>query len=131
MKTKSAINDLIFQPISTVFYNNCMQKLEEFIAELKQYATLQKNYLLVCLLEKLIIIVSAIILTFALFILGGIGLFYVSCATIVVLSQWIGTAYSIFVIALVYLTSCAFIYFMRKKIIIRPITRFFSNLFLK
>lgn len=105
---------------------------KELFAEIKKYVTLQVDYTKYTVTEKMVVLLSA---TATALILGALGfgvLFYLSIAladylTEVLNCQWGAHA----IVAGIYALLLMVVVIMRKPIIVDPIARFLSKLFLK
>ena len=105
---------------------------KELFAEIKKYVTLQVDYTKYTVTEKMVVLLSA---TATALILGALGfgvLFYLSIAladylTEVLNCQWGAHA----IVAGIYALLLMLVVIMRKQIIVDPIARFLSKLFLK
>ena len=105
---------------------------KELFAEIKKYVTLQVDYTKYTVTEKMVVLLSA---TATALILGALGfgvLFYLSIAladylTEVLNCQWGAHA----IVAGIYALLLMVVVILRKPIIVDPIARFLSKLFLK
>lgn len=105
---------------------------KELFAEIKKYVTLQVDYTKYTVTEKMVVLLSA---TATALILGALGfgvLFYLSIALAdylveVLNCQWGAHA----IVAGIYALLLVFVVIMRKPMIVDPIARFLSKLFLK
>lgn len=108
-----------------------IDNLQQLIVELKKYATLQKDYVQLHLVEKLTILISSLILVFVLLILGIIALFYLSFTLAYVLEPLVGglmVSYGIISGGILLLILIIVIF--RKKLIVQPMVNFLANLLL-
>lgn len=108
-----------------------VESLEELYNELKKYLSLQKEYVRIELVEKLTLLVSGLILTLVLVTLGMIALFYFSFTLAYILAPHVGglTA-SYALITVLILAVLASVYFLRKRLIVKPLVRFLTKLFM-
>ena len=105
---------------------------KELFAEIKKYVTLQVDYTKYTVTEKMVVLLSA---TATALILGALGfgvLFYLSIALAGYVAevgdcQWGAHA----IVAGIYALLLVFAMIMRKPMIVDPIARFLSKLFLK
>ncbi len=105
--------------------------LEQLAAELKKYAGLQAEYASLQLVEKLTVLFSTLILVFVLLILAIIALFYLSFTLAYVLAPMVGgLKVSFGIITLCILLLIALIAALRQRLIVAPIVRFLTALFL-
>lgn len=108
-----------------------INSLQELFNEVKHYVTLQGEYLQLQLVEKLILLLSAIMLTLILFIVGLLLVFNLCLAGAHLLSPLVGgvaAAHLIVGCCILLLGIC--VYLLRRRLIVNPLTRFLSNLLL-
>lgn len=99
--------------------------------EIKKYFSLQIEYAKLSATEKLTIILTAIAVIGVALILGGMALLYLSFALVYLIESWIGsTAGAYLIVSVIILVILAIILMCRKKLILNPIARFISKLFL-
>lgn len=97
----------------------------------KQYLKLQKDFVLLDLVEKLTLLLSAILLVFVLVILGMVAIFYLLFAAAYWMAPYVeGLPSSFAIISVVVLAFILVIYLLRDKLIKKPITVFLAKLFL-
>lgn len=100
------------------------------VSQLKSLLGLQVENLRLSAAEKVTILLSAAAVAIIAMVLGGIVLLFVSIAV----AQWIagalGETWAFVIVAAFYVLLGAVIIVMRKKLIIDPIARFISKLFL-
>lgn len=109
-----------------------IDSVTELYAEIKSYIHLQKEYLTLDLVEKLTLLLSAIILWVLLMCLGMVALFHLSFAVIHLISPFVGgqtMAYTLMTVLFVILM--AVVYYTRKRLIIDPVTRFIGKVLLR
>lgn len=107
------------------------RNLSELLKEVKAYVALQKEYVRLELTEKLIILFSTLILILLALILSMVALFFFSFALVYVIAPYVGGLKASFAIIGVFcLIVVALVYWGRNKLIVAPMTRFLSNLFL-
>ena len=108
-----------------------IESLEQLFVECKNYILLQKDYLRLELVEKLTILASAIILTTIAIILGMMALFYLSFSLAYIMAPHVGgLTVSFAIITAALLILLALIYGFRKQLIVRPLVKFITNLFM-
>lgn len=108
-----------------------IENLEQLFFQLKKYVLLQKEYVKLEFVEKLTILASAIIITTIAIILGMMALFYLSFSLAYIMAPYVGGLnISFAIITVVLLLLLAFIYLFRKQLIVRPLTKFVTNLFI-
>ena len=106
-------------------------KYEELWAELKKYLTLQIDYAKLTAVEKLVVLLSAIAMVAVMLILGACVLFYLSFAVVFMLSDAIGSTWGAYLIVSgIFLVLMLVVYALRKKLILDPVSRFLTRLFL-
>lgn len=112
--------------------DNNINNLQQLFGEVKRYFELQKDYIQLNLLEKFIILASTMILILVLLILGMMSLFYLSFTAAYILAPAVGGLTISYAIITGFIFALGIIIFLfRKQLIIRPITKFLANLFLK
>ena len=106
-------------------------KYEELWAELKKYLTLQIDYAKLTTVEKLVVLLSAIAMVAVMLILGACVLFYLSFAVVFMLSDTIGSTWGAYLIVSgIFLVLMLVVYALRQKLILDPVSRFLTRLFL-
>ena len=106
-------------------------KYEELWAELKKYLTLQIDYAKLTTVEKLVVLLSAIAMVAVMLILGACVLFYLSFAVLFMLSDAIGSTWGAYLIVSgIFLVLMLVVYALRQKLILDPVSRFLTRLFL-
>ena len=109
-------------------------KYEELWAELKKYLTLQIDYAKLTTVEKLVVLLSAIAMVAVMLILGACVLFYLSFALVVILLQMTQSVVAQQNVALCpekpKLVLMLVVYALRQKLILDPVSRFLTRLFL-
>ena len=106
-------------------------KYAELWAELKKYLTLQIDYAKLTTVEKLVVLLSAIAMVAVMLILGACVLFYLSFAVVFMLSDAIGSTWGAYLIVSgIFLVLMLVVYALRQKLILDPVSRFLTRLFL-
>ena len=106
-------------------------KYEELWAELKKYLTLQIDYAKLTTVENLVVLLSAIAMVAVMLILGACVLFYLSFAVVFMLSDAIGSTWGAYLIVSgIFLVLMLVVYALRQKLILDPVSRFLTRLFL-
>ena len=106
-------------------------KYEELWAELKKYLTLQIDYAKLTTVEKLVVLLSAIAMVAVMLILGACVLFYLSFAVVFMLSDAIGSTWGAYLLVSgIFLVLMLVVYALRQKLILDPVSRFLTRLFL-
>lgn len=108
------------------------ESLQELFSEVKKYVALKGEYLQLHWVEKLTLLLSAMLLAAILIVIGMLLLFNIVFICTHLLAPHVGgfnVAYAI--LTGFFILIGAGIYLMRKWLIVRPITRFLCNLLLK
>ena len=105
-----------------------VESIAQLIEVLKDYMGLQKEYLKLDVIEKVVRLVTALILAFVLVVLGIAVTFYLSLAVAYWLTPVIGTGWAFFIIALVFLLLLLLVISFRKSWIERPLVRFLADI---
>jgi hypothetical protein len=104
---------------------------KELWQEIKKFFTLELNYTKLTAVEKLSVILSAVAFIGVLMILGACLLFYASTALVFLISDLIGCTWGAYLIVAGVLILLMFIVAaFKKKLIINPVTKFLTKLFL-
>lgn len=104
---------------------------KELWQEIKKFFTLELNYTKLTAVEKLSVILSAVAFIGVLMILGACLLFYASTALVFLISDLIGSTWGAYLIVAGVLILLMFIVAaFKKKLIINPVTKFLTKLFL-
>jgi hypothetical protein len=107
------------------------ENFQQLYEEVKNYVSLQTEYVKVEFVEKLTILLSAILIVSLITVLAIITLFYLFFSLAYVLEPIVGgLSVSFAIIAGLYVILMGLLIFLRKKIIINPLVKFLSNLFL-
>jgi len=104
-----------------------VESLAQLIEVLKDYIGLQKDYLKLNVIEKVVRILTALALTFVFVVLGIAVLFYLSFAFIFWIAPLTGTAWAFFIVSVLFLALLILVYSFRKPWIERPLVRFLAN----
>ncbi len=104
-----------------------VETLAQLIEVLKNYIGLQKDYLKLNVIEKIVRIITALALTFVFVVLGIGVLFYLSFAVIFWIAPAIGAGWAFFLMAAIFLALLILVYTFRKPWIERPLVRFLAN----
>ena len=110
--------------------NNTTNPYKELFSETKKYVELQKRLFKLESVEKAGILFSALIfLILAIVLCAGLG-FYLMFTIAYLLEPAIGLMWSFLLISGFYLLLIIILFIFKKKLIINPIIRFLSQLFL-
>jgi O-antigen/teichoic acid export membrane protein len=104
-----------------------VESIAQLIEVLKGYIGLQKEYLKLNVIEKVVRLITALTLAIVLVILGVAFLFYLSFAVVFWLEPVTGKAWAFFLMALVFLALLILVFFNRKAWIERPLVRFLAD----
>lgn len=108
-----------------------IDNLQALFTEVKHYVDLQKDYVKLDITHKLTVLLSTLILILILVVLGMIALFYLSFTMAYILEPHVGglmNSYAIITLGILCLG--VIIYWLRKQLIIQPLTNFLANLLL-
>jgi uncharacterized membrane protein len=112
--------------------NKNIECISQLVEDIKQYIGLQKDYVKLDVVEKLILLSTALILGVILLVLAAMILFYFSFASIYIMEKYMGISlaggYS--VITVFFIILFIFVFAFRKKWIEKPLTRFLSKVLL-
>lgn len=100
------------------------------LEEIKKYFSLQKDYARLVLVEKLALLLSAMVLFLIIMLLSLIGGFYLLVAVQAWLEPVFGRALSSMMLVGVVLICILFVYFLRERLINKPVLRFVAKLLL-
>ncbi len=104
-----------------------VENIAQLVEVLKDYVGLQKEYLKLDVIDKVVRLATALTLAIVLLILGVAVLFYLSFALIYWLDPITGTALAFFLMALLFLVLFIMVYRFRKTWIERPLVRFLAD----
>ncbi|MFT3754211.1 MAG: phage holin family protein [Paludibacter sp.] len=105
---------------------------QQLYADVKKYVELQTEYVKVEFVEKLTIILSALLIIGLVIVLVIAALFYLFFSLAYALQPLLGSlAVSFAIISGLYVILIALFMMFRKQIVINPLVKFLSNLFLK
>jgi len=108
------------------------ESFQQLYADLKKYVELQAEYLKVEFVEKLTILVSTLLIIILITVLAVAALFYLFFSLAYALEPLLGSlAVSFAIISGIYVLLISFLVILRKRLIINPLVKFLSNLFLK
>lgn len=105
--------------------------LQSVLSEIKHYANLQKDAIVQEMTDKIIVLTYTLILVFALTTLGIIAIFYLSFTLAYLLEPYLGgLVYSYALVTGTIILAGGLIYHFRRRLILQPVTRFLTQLFL-
>ncbi len=108
-----------------------VESIAQLIEVLKDYIGLQKEYLKLDVIDKIVRLVTALALAIVLVFLGIAVLFYLSFAIVYWLTPLIGTGWAFFLMALAFLVLLFLVFIYRKPWIERPLVRFLAGILLE
>ena len=104
---------------------------QQLFSEVKKYIELQTEYVKVEFVEKLTILLSTLLIIAVVLILAITGLFYLFFAIAYALEPVLGSlAMSFGIISGLYVVLIFLFYLFRKQLVINPLVKLLSNLFL-
>ena len=107
------------------------ETFQQLYEEVKKYIALQTEYLKVEFVEKLSILLSALLIVALVIVLVVIALFYLFFSIAYAVEPLVGSlSLSFGIISGVYFVLTGILVLLRKQIIINPLVKFLSNLFL-
>ncbi len=105
---------------------------KSLLGEIKSYASVQFDYAKLTAVEKLSVLLSAVGVALVLLIIGACMLFNLSSALVAWLNELIGCLWaSYLIVAALLLVVLLIVLKCRKVLIVDPITRFVTKLFIK
>ncbi len=107
------------------------ENIQQLYSDVKKYVELQTEYVKVEFVEKLTILLSTLLIIIIMLVLAICGLFYTFFSLAYTLEPILGTlAISFGVISGVYVVLIFIFYTLRKQLVINPMVKFLSILFL-
>jgi hypothetical protein len=108
------------------------ESFQQLYDDVKKYVELQTEYVKVEVVEKMTILLSTLLIIGLVIILAIAVLFYLCFSLAYTLQTFFGSlAVSFAVISGIYILLIIFLMVFRKKLVINPLVRFLSGLFLK
>ena len=104
-----------------------VESIVELIGALKEHVELQKEYLELNVIEKVVKLVTALTVAIIFIILGVAVLFYLTFALVYWLAPLTGHGLAFFLVALVFLCLLVLVCVFRKQWIEQPLVRFLAN----
>ena len=101
--------------------------IAELVEALKQYVGLQKEYLELNVIEKVVKLVTALTVAIIFIILGVAVLFYLTYAFVYWIAPLTGLALAYFLVAFFFAALLVLVCIFRKQWIERPLVRFLAN----
>lgn len=107
------------------------QQISSIWAEVKETISLNLDYAKLTATEKLTVLLSMAALTLVCFVIVSIIIFLISLGLMLLLAKSTGLFGACMIMAGIYAVLLVVLYFTRKPLIIDPVARFVSHLFLK
>ena len=104
-----------------------VESIVELIDALKEHVELQKEYLELNVIEKVVKLVTALTVAIVFVILGVAVLFYLTFAIVYWIAPLTGLALAFFLVAMFFVTLLVLLFAFRTKWIERPLVRFLAN----
>ena len=108
-----------------------IETIGQLVEALKQYLGLQREYLKLDVIEKVVRLITVITLTVVLSLLVLIFLIYLSFAAAYALAPLVGTAWAFVIVVAVYLVIFLLVLIFRKRWIERPVVKFLASLLME
>jgi len=108
-----------------------VENFQQLYADIKKYVELQADYIKVEFVEKLTILISTLLIIILVIILAMAGLFYLFFSMAYAIELMVGSlALSFALVAVFYVLLIIALFAWRKKLVINPLVRFLTKLFL-
>jgi hypothetical protein len=108
-----------------------VENFQQLYEDVKKYVFLQTEYVKVEFVEKLTILLSTLLIVTLITVLAIIALFYLFFSLAYAIEPVVGSlSISFGIIAGIYIILIALFYLLRKQLVITPMVKFLSNLFL-
>lgn len=104
-----------------------IESIAQLVDVLKDYIGLQKEYVKLDVIDKVVRLVTGLTLAIVFVILGVAVLFYLSFALIYWMEPLTGIALAFFIVAVLFAVVLLFVFINRKSWIERPLVRFLAN----
>lgn len=104
-----------------------VESIVELVEALKEHVELQKEYLGLNVIEKIVKLVTALTVAIVFVILGVAVLFYLSFALVYWIAPLTGLALAFFLVALFFVSLLLLVCVFRSKWIEQPLVRFLAN----
>ena len=108
--------------------NQNIETLAGMLEEAKRYASLQKEYVKLNVVEKTVKVLTVLIMTIILVTLVLLSLIYFSFATAYALEPYMGLVSSFLLVGTAYLLLILVVICFHKKLIVKPLVRFLASL---
>ncbi len=111
--------------------NHNIKTLEELVAEIKRYFELQKRYVRLEFVSKLVVLLSALILGMIMFLVGAVAFILIAFCMASLVGDLTGSLTLGYAsVALFFVVLAGVVYANRNKWITAPLVNFLGNLFL-
>jgi Protein of unknown function (DUF1469). len=108
-----------------------VENFQQLYDEVKKYVLLQAEYVKVEFVEKLTILLSTLLIISLVIVLAIIALFYLFFAIAYAVESLVGSlSLSFGIISVIYFALIALLVLFRKRLVVNPLVRFLSDLFL-
>lgn len=104
-----------------------IESIGQLISELKEYYLLQKEFVQLDIIDKVVRITVALILAIVVFILTLLVLFYLSFATVHWIEPYVGTGWAFAIVSAFFLLVLIVLVLLRQPLIERPLVKFLSE----
>ena len=104
-----------------------VENIAQLVEVVKRYVGLQKEFLKLDAIEKVVKLVTALALAIVFIILGVAVLFYLSFAVVYWLEPLTGIGLAFFLVAMTFLMLLIMVYTYRKPWIERPLVKFLAD----
>ena len=104
-----------------------VENIAQLVEVVKRYVGLQKEFLKLDAIEKVVKLVTALALAIVFIILGVAVLFYLSFAVVYWLEPLTGIGLAYFLVAMTFLVLLIMVYTYRKPWIERPLVKFLAD----
>ena len=108
-----------------------IETIGQLVEALKQYIGLQREYIKLDVIEKVVRLITAITLTAVLALFLLLICIYLSFAAAYALAPLVGTAWAFVIVAAFYLVIFLLLMAFRKQWIERPVVKFLASLLMK
>lgn len=108
-----------------------IETIGQLVEALKQYIGLQREYIKLDVIEKVVRLITAITLTAVLALFLLLIFIYLSFAAAYALAPLVGTAWAFVIVAAFYLVIFLLLMAFRKQWIERPVVKFLASLLMK
>ena len=105
-----------------------IETIGQLVEVLKHYIGLQKEFVKLDVIEKIVRLLTALIMTAILAVLLLLVLIYLSFAAAYAMEPYVGTAASFSIIAVVYIITFILFILFRQRWVERPLVRFLAGL---